>query len=86
MTPTERVLRAVLKMIIDVDDWIDLWAIRITSGYSTEYVRQAVKELYWKRGALQRMRKGAKFLYRSSAKAQKVLEAMERSDEGDNAD
>ena len=77
MTPSDRVLRAVLKPIIDADDWIDLWAIKITSGYSTEYVRQAVKELYWKRGALVRMKKGAKFLYQSSAKATEVLSGME---------
>lgn len=73
MTPSNDVLRAVLQTIVDVDRWIDLWDIRIQSGYSTEYVRQTVKELYWKRGALQRMKKGAKFLYRASDKASKVL-------------
>lgn len=76
MTPSDEALLAVLKTIIGVDDWIDLWDIRNRSGYSQEYARQAVKLLYWKMGALQRMKKGSKFLYRSSAKAQKVLVDM----------
>ncbi len=76
MMPSDDALLVVLKTIVGADDWIDLWDIRIKSGYSQEYVRQAVKLLYWKMGALQRMRKGVKFLYRSSAKAQKVLVDM----------
>lgn len=82
MIPSDEALRAVLKTIMDANGWIDLWDIRTKSGYSLEYARQAIKLLYWKREALQRIKKGAKFLYRSSAKAQKVLGEMEADNKG----
>lgn len=76
MKTSDDALLAVLKTIVGADDWIDLWDIRIKSGYSLEYTRQAIKVLYWKMEALQRMKKGAKYFYRSSAKAQKILTDM----------
>ncbi len=76
MTTSDEALLAVLKTIVGAGRWIDLWDIRIKSGYSLEYTRQAIKVLYWKMEALQRMKKGAKYIYRSSAKAQEVLADM----------
>lgn len=58
------------------DRWMSLWHIRIATGYSTEYARQIVRSLYWDHRALQRQ-KGAKFLYRHSAKAQEVIAKLE---------
>lgn len=82
MKPSDEALHAVLKTIVDADEWIDLWSIRVLSGYSLEYTRQSVKLLYWKKEALQRTKKGVAFLYRSSAKAQNVLSEMEADNKG----
>lgn len=57
--------------------WMDLWEIRRLSGYSGEYVRLIVKSLLEDDEALERVRKGAKFLYRASVNADRVISEME---------
>ena len=83
MVPSNDALIIVLNVIIEANEergeWINLWEIRCRSNYSLEYVRHAVKSLYFQHFALNRMKKGAAFFYRPSARAAGVVDKLQKA-------
>lgn len=72
----DEALRAVLRVIIDGDDW--MLASKIREKSRCPKTMAVIDVLYWEKRALVRTKKGKRFVYRAGSRAAQLLKELER--------